>query len=92
MEKMNAKALIRINFLTEKQLMTAFDALLPEVTKSVQSRSKLHLEKDSTFLVIKIEASDAVALRSALNAYLRWMDSIKGILLLLENQGQNQLS
>jgi tRNA threonylcarbamoyladenosine modification (KEOPS) complex Pcc1 subunit len=92
MEKMNAKALIRIDFLTEKQLVTAFYALLPEVTKSVQSRSKLHLEKNGTFLVIKIDASDTVALRSALNAYLRWIDSIKGILFLLENSGQNQLS
>lgn len=89
---MNAKALIRIDFIGEKQLMTAFDALLPEVTKSVQSRSKLHLEKDGTFIVIKIEASDTTALRSALNAYLRWMDSIKDILLLMNNLEQNQLS
>jgi tRNA threonylcarbamoyladenosine modification (KEOPS) complex Pcc1 subunit len=89
---MNAKARIWINFLNEKQLMTAFNALLPEVTKSNPSRSKLHLEKEGAFLVLEIEASDTVALRSALNAYLRWTDSIKGILLLLENLGQNPLS
>jgi tRNA threonylcarbamoyladenosine modification (KEOPS) complex Pcc1 subunit len=91
-EKMNAKALVRINFPTKKQMVTAFNAISPDVCKSVQTRSKLQLEKEGTFLVLEIEASDTVALRSALNAYLRWLDSIKNILLLLETWGSNSFS
>ena len=82
---MKAKGLIRIDFRTERQLETAFSALFPETATSVLTRSKLYLEKDGTHLVLKVEASDTIALRAALNAYLRWINSLKNVLLLLEN-------
>lgn len=84
---MRDKALVRIDFLSENKCVTVYKALLPEVTKSVESRSKLHLKKDGTSLVLKIEASDTVALRSALNSYLRWIDSLNNVLSLLGNSG-----
>jgi KEOPS complex subunit Pcc1 len=84
---MKDKALVRIDFLSENKCVTVYNALLPEVIKSVESRSTLHLEKDGTSLVLKIEASDTVALRSALNSYLRWIDSLNNVLSLLGNSG-----
>ncbi len=83
--QMKATALIRIDFLDEKQLTAAFDALSPEAIKLTLSRSRLHLEKIDNSLMLKIEASDTVALRSALNSYLRWIESLKGVILLLED-------
>jgi tRNA threonylcarbamoyladenosine modification (KEOPS) complex Pcc1 subunit len=44
------------------------------------------LEKDDNFLVLKVEARDTVALRAALNAYLRWINSTLNVLEVLEKQ------
>jgi tRNA threonylcarbamoyladenosine modification (KEOPS) complex Pcc1 subunit len=43
------------------------------------------LEKDDAVLVLRVEASDTVALRAALNAYLRWINSAVKVLETLEN-------
>jgi tRNA threonylcarbamoyladenosine modification (KEOPS) complex Pcc1 subunit len=43
-------------------------------------RSRAKLEKEDNFLVLKVEAGDAVALRAALNAYLRWISSTLNVL------------
>jgi tRNA threonylcarbamoyladenosine modification (KEOPS) complex Pcc1 subunit len=60
-------------------------ALLPETEKPVTIRSKVSLEKDDAVLVLRVEASDTVALRAALNAYLRWINSAVKVLETLEN-------
>jgi tRNA threonylcarbamoyladenosine modification (KEOPS) complex Pcc1 subunit len=44
------------------------------------------LQKDGSFLVLKIKAKDTVALRAALNAYLRWMNSTISVLEVIEAQ------
>jgi tRNA threonylcarbamoyladenosine modification (KEOPS) complex Pcc1 subunit len=38
------------------------------------------LEKDGLFLVLAVEAEDTVALRSTLNAYLRWINSAMNVI------------
>ena len=81
---MKAKATIRLGFPSEKQLKTVSTALLPEVKKLVGTRARAKLEKDGVFLVLKIEAESTVALRSTLNAYLRWIRSIRNVMKVLE--------
>ena len=76
---MKARASIRFKLQSLKQRDTLFAALLPEMrTASVRSRATL--QKEDAFLVLRVEANDTVALRSALNAYLRWISSIIDVL------------
>jgi len=81
---MKATAVVRLRFSSEKRLEIVFEALEPEVDKPVTMRSRAKLEKDDSFLVLKVEARDAVALRAALNAYLRWINSTLNVLEVLE--------
>ena len=81
---MKAKATIRLEFPSEKQLKTASSALLPEVNRLVGTRARAKLEKDGVFLVLKVEAENTVALRSTLNAYLRWISSVRNVMKVLE--------
>jgi len=80
-----AKAILRLKFPSEKHLEIVFNALKPEVDKPATMRSKAVLEKEGTFLILKVEAKDTVALRAALNAYLRWINSTANVLEVLEN-------
>ena len=77
---------MRLKFLSEKGLETVFEALKPEVDKPATMRSRAKLEKNNNFLVLKVEANDAVALRATLNAYLRWINSTLNVLEVLEKQ------
>ena len=82
---MKANALVRLKFPSERHLKIVFEALHPEVRKPLTMRSQAKLEKENTFLILKIEAKDTVALRAAVNAYLRWINSMTNILEVLEN-------
>ena len=87
---MKAKAKIRLRFPSQRQLNTVFEALKPEVDKQAAIRSKACLEKEHVFLIMKVEAEDTVALRAALNSYLRWIDSVALVLEVLErDSGSN---
>lgn len=81
---MKANAVLRLKFPSQRHLEIIFKALLPEVRKPPTIRSQASLEKEDTFLVLKIEAKDTVALRATVNAYLRWIDSIRNVLGVLE--------
>ncbi len=83
---MKAKAEIRLKFPSEKALKTVSDALLPEICKPVSGRANVSLENDGKFsLILKVEAEDTVALRSALNAFLRWINSMTNVVEVLEH-------
>jgi tRNA threonylcarbamoyladenosine modification (KEOPS) complex Pcc1 subunit len=43
------------------------------------------LEKDGLFLVLAVDAEDTVALRSTLNAYLRWINSTVNVIDVVEH-------
>ncbi len=79
-----AKANIRLKFQTEKQLETLLDALTPEAKAPVTRRVNVKLQKDGLLLVLAVEANDTVALRSTLNAYLRWINSTVSVIGVLE--------
>ncbi len=70
-----AKATIRLRLHSLKEIETVKASLLPEVTKPGVSRARVSLTNEGTLLVLTVEADDSVALRSALNSYLRWIDS-----------------
>lgn len=77
---MNAKARIRLSFSSEKQLTALINALTPEIQKQIGTRSRVTLERNSLFLFLNVDAQDTVALRAALNAYLRWINSALKVL------------
>ena len=81
---MKAKATVRLRQSSEKQLTTLLDALAPEANRPVNVRAKAILEREGNFLVLKVEAKDTVALRAALNAYLRWIGSAVKVLEVIE--------
>jgi tRNA threonylcarbamoyladenosine modification (KEOPS) complex Pcc1 subunit len=83
---MKAKAIVLLDFSSQKQLNIVLKALEPEVKKSITMRSKTTLKKDNALLILNVEARDTVALRAALNAYLRWINSIVNVLEVLEKQ------
>jgi tRNA threonylcarbamoyladenosine modification (KEOPS) complex Pcc1 subunit len=81
---MKSKATVRLRLSSEKHLTTLLDALAPEANKPVTTRAKAVLKSEGSFLVLKVEAKDTVALRAALNAYLRWIGSAVKVLEVIE--------
>jgi len=77
---MKAKATVRLRLSSEKQITTILDALAPEANRPVNVRAKATLERDGAFAVLTVESKDTVALRAALNAYLRWIGSTVKVL------------
>jgi len=77
---------VRLKFTSEKQSETVFNSLEPEIKNPSTMRSRANLEKEGMFLVLKIEANDTVALRAALNAHLRWINSVLNVLEVLKTQ------
>ena len=76
----NAKASIRLKLRSEKQLATLLDSLNPEAKGTISRRAKTKLGEDGLFLLLTVQAEDEVALRSTLNAYLRWINSTLRVL------------
>jgi len=81
---MKANAVLRLKLPSKRYLEIIFEALVPEVKRPPTMRSREFLGKEDTFLILKIEASDTVALRAAANAYLRWINSMVNVLGVLE--------
>jgi len=75
-----AKAVVRMGFGSVKLRDVAYEALMPEVEKPASVRVKVILVKDDSSLVLNVEAKDTVALRAALNSYLRWINSLTSVL------------
>jgi len=80
----SAKATVHLKFDSEKQLTTLLNALMPETNASATRRANVKLEKDGLFLLLTVEAEDTVALRSTLNAYLRWITSTVNVIDVVE--------
>ena len=79
-----AKATVRLKFISDKQLTTLLDALMPEINATAIRRANVKLERDGSFLVLNVEAEDTVALRSTLNAFLRWIGSAVNVMSLIK--------
>ncbi len=83
---MKAKAEVRLPFASEKKLAAVLDALTPEAQRQIGARSKVTLAAEGQILVLFVEAQDTVALRAALNAYLRWINSTLNVLKTIEKE------
>jgi tRNA threonylcarbamoyladenosine modification (KEOPS) complex Pcc1 subunit len=81
-----AKATVRIKLPSRKHLETILNSLRPESKSPTTSRSSTTLKKEGLFLVLKLDANDTVALRAAMNAYLRWINSALNVLEVLKTQ------
>ena len=79
-----AEVTVRFKFTSDKDLKALLDALTPEVNASPIRRANVKLEKDGSFLVLTVDAEDTVALRSTLNAYLRWIGSTINVMSLIK--------
>ena len=80
-----AKANVRLKFKTKRQLVSTLDALMPEAKAPMTRRANVQLEQEDLFLVLRVDADDTVALRSTLNAYLRWINSTTSVLEMVEH-------
>ena len=83
---MKAKAIVQLRFSTERDREIVAKSLEPEIRKPITPRSKATTESKSKLLILRVEANDTIALRSALNAYLRWINSIMNVLSIMEKQ------
>ncbi len=77
---------MHLPFQSEKQLAAVFDALTPEVQRQIGTRSKVEVAVEGLVLVLSVDAADTVALRAALNAYLRWINSITTVITALDEK------
>ena len=68
---MNAQAVVRLHFSSEKQLKVVLAALKPETETSTTSRSEVLMTAEDKSLVLEFKAQDTSALRAAMNSYLR---------------------
>jgi KEOPS complex subunit Pcc1 len=83
---MKAKASVSLAFPSQRQLKALTDALTPELQRQIGTRSKATLTTDAQTLMLNVEAEDTVALRAALNAYLRWINSALSVLEMVEQK------
>jgi tRNA threonylcarbamoyladenosine modification (KEOPS) complex Pcc1 subunit len=79
-----AKATLRLKFTSDKQLTTLLNALKPETKALSTRRANVKLDIDGLFLLLTVDAEDTVALRSTLNAYLRWINSTINVIAIVE--------
>ncbi len=87
---MKANAFIRLKLPSERHLKIVLNALKPEVKKAPTKRSRTILKRQDTSLILKIEAEDTVALRATVNTYLRWIDTLRNVLEVLQNISKQQ--
>jgi KEOPS complex subunit Pcc1 len=73
-------AVVRLPFQSKRELAALVDALQPEIQRQIGVRSKVSLNVEDLTLVLSVEATDTVALRAALNSYLRWINSTTNVL------------
>ena len=85
---MKYQAEMRFSLRSNKYLTALIDALTPETELAINRRAHAVLETQDEFVILKIKAKDAVALRASLNAYLRWMSSAVKVLEVVKNTSQ----
>lgn len=76
---MKSKAIVKIDFSSEKMLKVALDALRLEAEKLFSQRARVFVACEGSQLILTVEAKDTVALRAALNSFLRWLSLINDV-------------
>ncbi|MCK5628512.1 hypothetical protein KAI12_03515 [Candidatus Bathyarchaeota archaeon] len=81
---MAAKATVHLTFASQKYPALLVRALVPEINSSTSKRFEVKLQSKANSLSLLAEATDVVALRASINAYLRWIESLKNVLELMD--------
>ena len=68
---MKAQAVVRLEFLSEKQLKVVLESLKPETETSSTNRSKVNMKSENQSLILVFNSKDTSALRASMNSYLR---------------------
>ncbi|MFP3951622.1 MAG: KEOPS complex subunit Pcc1 [Candidatus Bathyarchaeia archaeon] len=66
--------------LNDESTRVVLDALVPETEVSTSDRSIVSIHPLEGGVTLRVRADDTVALRAALNSYLRWIKGIIGVL------------
>ncbi len=82
---MKASATILLTFSSEKQIESVISALCPETRNPKGLNAEVRIERIGKSLSLKVKAENATALRSILNAYLRWTSSITDLTSFLDS-------
>jgi len=84
MDSVDADVVSVVKLELDKKLLDAIDvALKPESESPSSERSKTSISIDENHLIIATYASDTTALRASLNSYLRWVEGIQNIVLII---------
>lgn len=73
-------ATLRLKINSKELTAALLDALTPEALSPQTNRSKVKIEKDGEFLILKIESEDTISLRATLNTYLHWINSMTSVI------------
>ncbi|MDV0444508.1 hypothetical protein MmiAt1_00340 [Methanimicrococcus sp. At1] len=68
---MKAQARFSLTSETQELISDIYQSLLPETDESISDRSVVSLSLEKEGLVLDIQSSDIISLRSALNTWLR---------------------
>lgn len=82
---MKTNAIVRLRFQSEKQLNAVLNALKPEAEAPLTRRSKVNLTRQGLLVIMDFESEDVIALRAAMNSYLRWIDSTVNVVRAIEH-------
>jgi KEOPS complex subunit Pcc1 len=81
-----SSAEIQIKLKTERQAESIYKALKPESKKSFATRSEVEILMREREILLIIKAKDIVALRAALNSYLRFIKAMKKLINTIEKE------
>ena len=85
--KLNAKVIIETNIEHTKIILTS---IKPELDIPSSNRVQVIMDSYEDQLLFQFRASDVVALRAALNSFLRWVTTVLNIIECLQFYPQNQ--
>ena len=73
------ECLIKLDFDNDFVAKLMFKALSPEASTVLFERVKVFLSLEGHYLLVELSASDTVALRAAINSWLRWISTLEKV-------------
>jgi len=73
------ECLIKLDFDDDFVAKLMFKALGPEASSVLFERVKVFLSLEGCSLLVALSASDTVALRAAINSWLRWISTLEKV-------------
>jgi len=86
MKKSLAEFEATLSFTTPKAAEAIAEAVTPEIIEDKSDRYHIQAHSYRNYLILKIDSHDLIALRAAINAYLRYVNTWSSLLSSLEAQ------